>query len=71
MASTSFPSKHTNLEIAFWDLAILLICGVRRLLRTIPSNLPFHSSSSVSILIWMLWILTGLSSGWLLGFITR
>lgn len=71
MTSTSLNSKHPNLEIAFWDLAIRLICGVRRLLRTIPSSLPFRSSLPVKILTWMLWILTGLSSGWILGTITR
>lgn len=71
MASTPLTTKHINLEIVFWDLTILLITLARDILRAMPSRLPFDKQLLTTLLGWMVWILAGLSSGWVLGVTSR
>lgn len=71
MASTSLRNKRINLEILFWDFTILVITLIREVVRKMPTRLPFDRTRLISLLSWMAWILAGLSSGWLLGIVSK
>lgn len=71
MAPTPLFTKRVNLEIVFWDLTILLITIARDILRAMPSRLPFDKQLLTMLLGWMMWIVAGLSSGWILGILSR
>jgi hypothetical protein len=69
MASSSFPHKRLSLEIIFWDLTIVFICGIRRIVRALLASLPSRNRLPVMIFTWIVVIVTGISAGWFLGFL--
>ena len=71
MAPIFFPTKRINLEIVFWDLAILIMTLLRHVVGTLLTRLNVDRQVRSTVLTWALWIVAGLSSGWLLGVISR
>ena len=60
-------SKMARVEIAFWDIAIGIISAIRCLLNNEDIKQPFPRRMLDKLYLYMIWIIIGLSVGFIIG----
>ena len=60
-------SKMARVEIAFWDIAIGIISAIRSILNNEDIKQPFPRRMLDKLYLYMIWIIIGLSVGFIIG----